>query len=222
VCREIVVALRRGCRGCVNSSGSLAKLAAMRRAHRGSSVSTIRRPFLPKRCRSWRGVVRRCRWLCGVRRRRVFARHQSLYLRAGVGVFAANLIVGKIKNAGQAVYTRARTRLRDDMLDGQQVPRPPAASRERSIAALLLRMAREQQKPKNFGDDSAGFDRAVPLVLVADSPAKGAGGSCRPARSKWPRRIHYLRWTARGRGAGGGTGPVNCAGRPAPSGRRLI
>ena len=157
MCREIVVALRRGCRGCVNSSGSLAKLAAMRRAHRGSSVS------LPPAGRFYQNgadlgaaLYAAAAGFVASDADGVFARHQSLYLCAGVGVFAANLIVGKIKNAGQAVYTRARTRLRDDMLDGQQVPRPPAASRERSIAALLLRMAREQQKPKNFGDDSAG------------------------------------------------------------------
>jgi hypothetical protein len=88
-------------------------------------------------------------------------------------VFAANLILGRIKNGGQAVYARVRTWLRDDMLDGRQVPLPPASSPERSVAALLLRMAREQQKPGN-GDSSAVFDRAVPPRSAADSHGSSA------------------------------------------------
>ena len=111
----------------------------------------------------------------------VFARHQSLYLRVGVGVFAANLIVGKIKNAGQAVYARARTWLRDDMLDGQRVPLPPAASPDRSIAALLLRMARaanSDQAPPGLVVDSPAMYGGSPAVLgVALEPPAGACAS---------------------------------------------
>ena len=103
----------------------------------------------------------------------VFARHQSLYLRAGAGVFAANLIVGKIKNSGQAIYARARTWLRDDMLDGRKVPLPPAASPERSIAALLLRQARstERKDPHDSDGPHHAGKTIMPgrLALVASS-----------------------------------------------------
>lgn len=80
-----------------------------------------------------------------------FKRHQSFYLRAGEGAFACNLILGKLKNGGQAVYARAKTWLHastPSMLDGQRVPLPPASSPERSIAALLLRLARENSAGK--------------------------------------------------------------------------
>ena len=81
-------------------------------------------------------------------------------------MFAANLIFGKIKNGGgQAIYARARTWLRNEMLEPRQEPLPPAASPERSVAALLLRMARAA----NAGD------RATPPRLAATVTANGVG-----------------------------------------------
>ena len=96
----------------------------------------------------------------------VFARHQSLYLRAGAGVFAANLIVGKIKEqrSGHLRPMRAHTWLRDDMLLNGEVPLPPAAIPEQSIAALLLRMVRASTN---------SVDRVVPPRLTADIQAEG-------------------------------------------------
>jgi hypothetical protein len=72
----------------------------------------------------------------------VFERHQNFYLKAGPGVFAASLVLGQLESGVQVVYARPRTWLQNSLLDDQRVPLPPAAAPEKSIAALLLRMAR--------------------------------------------------------------------------------
>jgi hypothetical protein len=102
---------------------------------------------------------------------------KSLYLRAGPGVFAANLILGRLRNDVQVVYARARTWLRNDMLDSQKVPLPPATSPEQSVATLLMQQARSNEI------HNESFDRAAPLALAVDSPAS-VRGSVGPVRSK--------------------------------------
>ena len=63
---------------------------------------------------------------------------RSLYLPAGPGVFACDLIRGKLKNEGRVIYARCRTWLANTMLDAKQKPLRPAASPSASVATLLL------------------------------------------------------------------------------------
>jgi hypothetical protein len=67
-------------------------------------------------------------------------RDTSIYLPAGPGAFAANVIGAKSPD-GTKVYTyaRARTWLEGNMLGADQIPLPPASSVEASVAVSLWR-----------------------------------------------------------------------------------
>ena len=112
----------------------------------------------------------------------IFACHQSLYLRAGAGVFAANLIFRQNQEWWRpAIYARARTWLRNEMLEPRQSPLPPAAiAEERSVAALLFRMARaanagDQGDTATLGCHSHGHGVGPALIKVTSGPLLPSG-----------------------------------------------
>jgi hypothetical protein len=68
----------------------------------------------------------------------------SIYLAAGPGAFACDVVSGRIKDSGtRLVFARARTWLADDMLDCEQTPLKPAPTPQCTVAAMLLAIARE-------------------------------------------------------------------------------
>jgi hypothetical protein len=71
-------------------------------------------------------------------------RRDSIYLAAGPGAFACDVISGRIEDSGKRlVFARARTWLGDDMLDREQTPLKPAPAPDSTVAAMLLAIARE-------------------------------------------------------------------------------
>jgi len=78
----------------------------------------------------------------------------SLYLPAGGGVFACDLIKGLLPQTGEVgvvTYCRSRTWLAADMLDDQQIPLRPADSPDRSVATFLLAGIRDPASERSPG-----------------------------------------------------------------------
>jgi hypothetical protein len=69
---------------------------------------------------------------------------RSLYLPLGSGALASTIIAGKLKGSEQVVvYIRAKTFLTADQLEPDQMLLQPATTAGGSVAAMLLRIARE-------------------------------------------------------------------------------
>jgi hypothetical protein len=69
---------------------------------------------------------------------------QSIYLASGPGVFACDVISGKIEDSGKRlVFALARTWLADEMPEQGQTPLKPAPTPDCTVAAMLLAIARE-------------------------------------------------------------------------------
>ncbi len=68
---------------------------------------------------------------------------QTIYLASGPGVFACEVINGKVKDSGHPmIFARARTWLNDTMLELEQLPLKPAPTPQSTVATMLLRIAR--------------------------------------------------------------------------------
>jgi hypothetical protein len=109
----------------------------------------------------------------------------TIYLAAGPGAFAADVISGKIEDSGKRlVFARARTWLADAMLERKQTPLKPAGAADCTVAAMLLAFAREATpsaapalRPNGPPRPGVGADDALPrsLALASERGAAAPG-----------------------------------------------
>jgi hypothetical protein len=116
----------------------------------------------------------------------VFANPTSLYLRAGHGVFVADLIKGQIENSDcSCLYVRAHTWLSDKTLGERQQPLPAAKHPANSIATLLLRQARSKDHPSPRSQPSRTIwqvslnNSQKPLALLSCWEAREVDDNCK-------------------------------------------
>jgi hypothetical protein len=99
-----------------------------------------------------------------------FDRNHSFYLAAGGGAFGAELIMGQLKETNaRTIYSRARTFFTNKMANwNRRRLLKPAASPERTVAAMLLSLARTAKRRRNAGAaDATDYDTNG---LTAPSP----------------------------------------------------
>jgi hypothetical protein len=93
----------------------------------------------------------------------------TIYLSSGPGVFACDVIAGKIKDSDKRlVFARARTWLNDAMLEQAQTPLKPAPTADCTVAAMVLAIAGE------------ATPAAAGVPLRAGPPSGASGGAALP------------------------------------------